>query len=36
MAEVGLGGHTTGWRGLGLAHATWWCGPLVDHLALSF
>jgi hypothetical protein len=36
LAEVGQGGHTTGWRGLGLARATWWCGPLVAHLALSF
>jgi hypothetical protein len=36
LAEVGQGGHTTGWHGLGLAHTTWWCGPLVAHLALSF
>jgi hypothetical protein len=36
LAEVGQGGHTTGWRGLGLARATWWCGPLAAHLALSF
>jgi hypothetical protein len=36
LAEVGQGSHTTGWRGLGLAHATMWCGPLVAHLALSF
>jgi hypothetical protein len=36
LAEMGLGGHTTGWRGLGLARATWWYGPLVAHLALSF
>jgi hypothetical protein len=36
LAEVGQGGHTTGWRGLGLACATCWCGPLVAHLALSF
>jgi hypothetical protein len=28
--------HTTGWRDLGLARATRWCGPLVAHLALSF
>jgi hypothetical protein len=32
LAEVGQGGHTTG----GLARATWWCGPLATHLALSF
>jgi hypothetical protein len=36
MTEVGQGGHTTRWRGLGLACATRWCGPLVAHLALSF
>jgi hypothetical protein len=36
LAEVGQGGHTTGWRDLGLARATWWCGPLAAHLALSF
>jgi hypothetical protein len=36
LAEVGQGGHTTRWRGLGLARATWWCGPQVAHLALSF
>jgi hypothetical protein len=36
LAEVGQGGHTTRWRGLGLARATWWCGPLAAHLALSF
>jgi hypothetical protein len=36
LAEVGHGGHTTGWRGLGLARATWWFGPLAAHLALSF
>jgi hypothetical protein len=36
LAEVGQGGHTTWWRGLGLAHAMGWCGPLVSHLALSF
>jgi hypothetical protein len=36
LAEVGQSGHTTGWRGLGLARATRWCGPLVAHLALSF
>jgi hypothetical protein len=36
LAEVGQGGHTTWWRGLGLAHARGWCGPLVAHLALSF
>jgi hypothetical protein len=36
MAEVGQGGHTTRWRGLGLARATRWCGPLVAHLTLSF
>jgi hypothetical protein len=30
------GGHTTGWRGQGLAHATWWCGPPAAPLALSF
>jgi hypothetical protein len=36
LAEVGQGGHTTRWRGLGLARATRWCGPLVAHLALSF
>jgi hypothetical protein len=36
LAEVSQGGHTTGWRGLGLARATWWCGPLAAHLALSF
>jgi hypothetical protein len=36
MAEVGQGGHTTRWRGLGLARATMWCGDLVAHLALSF
>jgi hypothetical protein len=36
LAEVVQGGHTTGWRGLGLARATRWCGPLVAHLALSF
>jgi hypothetical protein len=29
MAEVGQGGHTTGWCGQGLARATWWCGPLL-------
>jgi hypothetical protein len=23
------GGHTIGRRGLGLAHAPWWCGPLM-------
>jgi hypothetical protein len=27
MAEVGQGGHTTRWSGLGLARATKWCGP---------
>jgi hypothetical protein len=36
MVEVGQGGHTTRWRGLGLARATRWCGPLVARLALSF
>jgi hypothetical protein len=36
MAEVGQGGHSTRRRGLGLARATRWCGPLVAHLALSF
>jgi hypothetical protein len=36
LAEVGQGGHITGWCGLGLARATRWCGPLVAHLALSF
>jgi hypothetical protein len=36
LAEVGQGGHTRGWRDLGLAHATRWCGPLVFHLAFSF
>jgi hypothetical protein len=36
MAEVGQGGHTTRRRGLGLARAMRWCGPLVAHLALSF
>jgi hypothetical protein len=36
LAEVGQGGHTTGWCDLGLTHATWWCGPLAAHLALSF
>jgi hypothetical protein len=36
LAEVGQGGHTTGWRSLGLPRATRWCGPLVAHLALSF
>jgi hypothetical protein len=36
LAEVGQGSHTTGWRGLGLACATWWCGPLAAHLTLSF
>jgi hypothetical protein len=36
MAEVGQGGHTTRRRGLGLARATRWCGPLVAHFALSF
>jgi hypothetical protein len=36
MAEVGQGGDTTGWCNLGLARATWWCGPLAAHLALSF
>jgi hypothetical protein len=36
LAEVGQGGLTTGWHGLGLARATWWCGPLAAHLALSF
>jgi hypothetical protein len=35
MAEVGQRGHTTRWRGLGLARATSWCGALVAHLALS-
>jgi hypothetical protein len=33
---VGQGSHATGWHGLGLARATWWRGPLVAHLALSF
>jgi hypothetical protein len=36
LAEVGQGGHTTGWHGQGLARATWWCGPLAAPLALSF
>jgi hypothetical protein len=36
MAEVGQGSHTTWRRGLGLARARGWCGPLVAHLALSF
>jgi hypothetical protein len=36
MAEVGQGGHTTRWRGQGLARATWWCGPPTAPLALSF
>jgi hypothetical protein len=27
LAEVGQGGHATGWRGLGLARTTWWCAP---------
>jgi hypothetical protein len=36
MAEVGQGGHTTRWHGLGLPRATMWCGPLVAHFALSF
>jgi hypothetical protein len=29
MAGVGQGGLTTGWHGLGMARATWWCGPLL-------
>jgi hypothetical protein len=29
MLEVGQGGLTPGWRGQGLARATWWCGPLL-------
>jgi hypothetical protein len=33
---VGQGGQTTRRRGLGLARATRWCGPLVAHFALSF
>jgi hypothetical protein len=36
MPEVDQGGHTTWRRGLGLARARGWCGPLVAHLALSF
>jgi hypothetical protein len=36
LAEVGQGGHTTWWRGLGLARAMGWCGPLMAHLGLSF
>jgi hypothetical protein len=36
LAEVGQGGHTTWRRGLGLAHARGWCGPLLARLALSF
>jgi hypothetical protein len=36
LAEVGQGGHTTWRRGLGMARAKGWCGPLVAHLALSF
>jgi hypothetical protein len=36
LAEVGQGGHTTGWHGLGLARTTRWCGPLAAHLTLSF
>jgi hypothetical protein len=28
--------YTRGGAGLGLAHATRWCGPLVAHVALSF
>jgi hypothetical protein len=36
MPEVGQGGHTTRWCGLGLARTTRWCGTLVAHLALSF
>jgi hypothetical protein len=36
LAEVGQGGHTTGWHGLGLARATKWCGPLVAHHTLFF
>jgi hypothetical protein len=36
LAEVGQGSHTPWWRGLGLARAMGWCGPLMDHLALSF
>jgi hypothetical protein len=27
LAEVGQGGHATGWRSLGLARATWCVGP---------
>jgi hypothetical protein len=36
LAKVGQSGHTTRWRGLGLARATRWCGPLVARLTLSF
>jgi hypothetical protein len=36
MPEVDQVSHTTWWRGLGLARARGWCGPLVAHLALSF
>jgi hypothetical protein len=36
LAEVGQGNHTTWRRGLGLARARGWCGPLVAHLGLSF
>jgi hypothetical protein len=36
MPEVGQGSHTTRWRGLGLARATRWRGPLVAHLVLFF
>jgi hypothetical protein len=32
MPEVDQGGHTTTRRGLGLARAMGWCGPLVAHL----
>jgi hypothetical protein len=34
MVEMGQDGLTPGWRGQGLARATWWCGPLL-FLSLS-
>jgi hypothetical protein len=36
MSGGGQGGHTTWWRGLGVARATTWCGSPLVHLWLSF
>jgi hypothetical protein len=36
MSGGGPGGHTTWWRGQGVARTTTWCGCPLVHLRLSF